>query len=303
MSNRSISLRTTLAAAAAISVIGTIFSAGPVSAAGAVFSASTVSAAAGPARSAAATPAPALCKSAQRPKFAAALSRSLQRAITGRNSRLGFAVSDPALDLTCSLHETWHFDAASTIKVTIISALLFKEGGPSHLSKAQRSLAWLMITQSDNDAATDLWNEVGMTDMQRFLDRAGMTHTVLNDAWGLTEETAQDELTLLQLIANSGKVLSTASRRYVLWLMDNVIPSERWGVPAGAPSSLTVAVKNGWLPYPESDEWHINSLGVFRGHHILYEIAMLTSGNSTENYGIYTIEAAARIINAGIAKE
>jgi beta-lactamase class A len=287
MNYRSRSLRTILAGVAAVSVIATI----------------TSVANAQPTRSAVSSSASALCKSAKQPKFAAALSRSLQRAINGRDSRIGLAVSDPALDLTCSLHETWHFDAASTIKATIISALLFKEGGPSHLTKAQRSLAWLMITQSNNDAATDLWNDVGMTDMQRFLDRAHMTHTELNEAWGLTEETPQDELTLLQLIANAGKVLSTASRRYVLWLMDNVIASERWGVPFDAPSSLTVAVKNGWLPYPTGDDWHINSLGVFRGHRVLYEIAMLTSGNSSESYGIGTIEAAAGVINRGIARE
>jgi beta-lactamase class A len=287
MNYRSRSLRTILAGVAAVSVIATI----------------TSVANAQPTRSAVSSSASALCKSAKQPKFAAALSRSLQRAINGRDSRIGLAVSDPALDLTCSLHETWHFDAASTIKATIISALLFKEGGPSHLTKAQRSLAWLMITQSNNDAATDLWNDVGMTDMQRFLDRAHMTHTELNEAWGLTEETPQDELTLLQLIANAGKVLSTASRRYVLWLMDNVIASERWGVPFDAPSSLTVAVKNGWLPYPTGDDWHINSLGVFRGHRVLYEIAMLTSGNSSEGYGIGTIEAAAGVINRGIARE
>jgi beta-lactamase class A len=287
MNYRSGSLRTMLAGVAAVSVIGTVAS---------VANAQTT-------RSTAARAASALCKSAQQPKFAAALSKSLQRAIHDRDSELGFAVSDPALDLTCSLHETWHFDAASTIKATIISALLFKVGGPSHLTTTQRSLAWLMITQSNNDAATDLWNDVGMTDMQRFLDRAHMTHTELNEAWGLTEETPQDELTLLQLIANAGKVLSTASRRYVLWLMDNVIASERWGVPYDAPSSLTVAVKNGWLPYPTGDDWHINSLGVFRGHRVLYEIAALTSGNSSEDYGIGTIQAVARVINLGIARE
>jgi beta-lactamase class A len=291
MSNRSIPLRTMLAAVSAVSVVGAILS-----------PASPVSAATGAARSAASTT-PALCKSTRQPKFAAALSRSLERAIHGRKSELGFAVSDPGLDLTCSLHETWHFDAASTIKATIISALLYKVGGQSYLTKAQRSLAWLMITQSNNDAATDLWNEVGMTHMQRFLDRAHMTHTKLNVAWGLTEETPQDELTLLQLIANSNKVLATASRRYVLWLMDHVIPSERWGVPVYAPSSLTVAVKNGWLPYPDDDDWHINSLGIFRGHRVLYEIAMLTSGNSTEDYGIDTIQAAARVVNLGIARD
>jgi beta-lactamase class A len=250
-----------------------------------------------------AKPAAGLCRSAKRPKFAAQLSGELQRAIQHRDSYVGFAVSDPALDLSCALHETWHFDAASTIKATIISALLLKVGGPAHLTKAQRGLAWLMITQSDNDAATALWNEVGMTHMQRFLNQARMTHTKLNEAWGLTGETAQDELRLLALLATPGKVLSSASRRYVLWLMDNVIPSERWGVPAGAPSRLTVAVKNGWLPYPGGNDWHINSLGVFSGHDVLYEIAMLTSGNSSEQYGIDTIQAAAAVLNRAIARE
>jgi beta-lactamase class A len=245
---------------------------------------------------------PALCTSAKRPKFAAWLSRGLQRAIHGRNSSVGLAVADPRLDLTCALHATWHFDAASTIKASIISALLLKEHGPSHLSKAQRNLAWLMITQSDNDAATDLWNEVGMTDMQRFLNKAGMKHTELNEAWGLTEETAQDELTLLRLLATPGKVLSTASRQYVLSLMAHVIPSQRWGVPAGAPRGVTVSVKNGWLPYPGANDWHVNSLGVFRGHEVSYQIAVLTSGDSTWDYGIDTIEAAARVINRDIAK-
>jgi beta-lactamase family protein len=285
MRNRPGSLLTMLTAATAAAAIGTIMS----------------MATAAPARSAVVA-APVLCKSAKRPKLAASLSRSLQRAIQHRNSYLGFAVSDPALDLTCSLHDTWKFDAASTIKVTIISALLLKEGGPTHLTKTQRSLAWLMITQSNNDAATDLWNDVGMTDMQRFLNRAHMKHTALNEAWGLTSETAQDELTLLRLLANPGKVLSSASRGYVLWLMDHVISSERWGVPAGAPSRLTVAVKNGWLPYPDGDDWHVNSLGVFRGHHVLYEIAMLTRGNSSEAYGIGTIQGAAEQINRAIAR-
>jgi hypothetical protein len=286
MRKRAASLRTMLTATA---VLGSLATAMCIAAAPAARSATVAASATG------------LCKSAKRPKFAATVSRGLEKAIHGRNSYLGFAVSDPGLDLTCTLHQTWHFDAASTIKATIISALLLKEGGQSHLTKAQRNLAWLMITQSNNDAATDLWNEVGMASMQRFLNKAKMTHTVLSEAWGLTQETAADELKLLQLLANPGKVLSTASRRYVLWLMDHVIPSQRWGVPAGAPANLTVAVKNGWLPYPNSRNWHVNSLGVFRNTRVTYEIAMLTSGNASEDYGIDTIEDAARVLNRDIA--
>ena len=76
-----------------------------------------------------------------------------------------------------------------------------------------------------------------------------MSHTVLDDAaWGLSQLTAQDELTLLTLLTTHGSVLSDTSRGYVLWLMSKVIPSQRWGVPDGAPADVTVSVKNGWLP-------------------------------------------------------
>jgi beta-lactamase class A len=247
-----------------------------------------------------------ICTSAKRPKLAARISRGISAALAGRtNSVVGLAAADPAAGLTCQLNQTLHFYAASVIKVTIISALLLKVHGPSGLSKTQRNLAYLMITQSDNNAATALWNDAGMRAMRRFLRRAGMQHTELNVAWGLTLITAQDELTLLHLLANPGTVLGKNSRNYVLGLMAHVISSERWGVPAGAPSDVTVHVKNGWLPYPRADDWHINSIGAFTGKHIAYQIAILTgppaSGGQGESYGIQTVQDAAEVINHQIA--
>jgi hypothetical protein len=242
-----------------------------------------------------------ICTSAKRHRFAMWLSQGIDKALAGRRSVVGLTVADPHLDLTCVLHQTSHFDAASAIKVTIISALLLAENGPSHLTARQKNLAWLMITRSDNKAATALWDHVGIDGMQRFLNRARMRHTILSDAWGLTQLTAQDELTLLELLANPSKVLSGPSRRYVLWLMAHVVPSQRWGVPAGAPARVQVSVKNGWLPDPDTGAWHINSIGAFSGKNISYQIAILTSGNRSEEYGIDTIEAAARVINRDIS--
>jgi hypothetical protein len=248
-----------------------------------------------------------ICTSAKRPKLAARISSGIAAALAGRkDSVVGLAASDPALGLTCQFQQTLHFYAASVIKVTIISALLLKEHGPSGLTKRQRHLAYLMITQSNDNAATALWNDVGMTDMQRFLNKARMRHTELNVAWGLTLITAQDELTLLHLLVNPGKVLAKNSRNYVLSLMADVIPSERWGVPAGAPSDVTVHVKNGWLPYPGADDWHINSIGAFTGKHISYQIVVLTgpraNGTQSESYGIQTVQAAAGVINRVLAR-
>src|SRR5215469_12098776 len=139
--------------------------------------------------------------------------------------------------------------------------------------------------------------------MRRFLRRADMGHTDLNAAWGLTLITAQDELTLLHLLTNPGKVLGKNSRNYVLWLMAHVISTERWGVPAGAPGNVTVHVKNGWLPYPKAADWNINSIGAFTGKNIGYQIVILTgpaASGQTESYGIQTVQDAAQVINKQI---
>jgi hypothetical protein len=246
-----------------------------------------------------------ICSSAKRPKLAARISAGISAALAGRkDSIVGLKVSDPAVGLTCSLHANKHFYAASVIKVTILSALLLKVHGPSHLTKLQRNLAYLMITQSSNNAATALWQDVGMTGMQRFLNTAGMRHTVLNEAWGLTDITARDELTLLHRLTSPGKPLGKYSRAYVLRLMAQVVPAERWGVPAGAPSDVTVHVKNGWLPYPGAADWNVNSIGAFTGKHIGYQIVILTgpsASGQTEIYGIQTVQAAAKVINRELA--
>jgi beta-lactamase class A len=248
-----------------------------------------------------------ICTSAKHPQLAAKISSGIKAALAGRNdSAVGLTADDPAEDLSCAFHRTWHFYAASVIKVTILSALLRKVGGPGGLTKTQRHLAYLMITQSDNNAATALWNDVGMTDMQAFLNSAGMKHTILSDAWGLTQITAQDELTLLRVLTKHNKVLSKSSRQYVLRLMAEVIPSERWGVSAGAPSDVTVHIKNGWLPYPKGIDWHINSIGAFTGKHISYQIVVLTgpatAAGQGESYGIETVQLAADVINRILAR-
>ena len=125
-----------------------------------------------------------------------------------------------------------------------------------------------------------------------------MTHTVLgpDGLWGLTQITASDETLLLRLLLAENKVLDTSSRDYALSLMAHVIPAQRWGVPAGAPTSLTVHVKNGWLPLA-THGWRIHSIGCFTGHGGGYSIVVLTQDNPTMAYGIATIEAIAEVIN------
>jgi beta-lactamase class A len=239
--------------------------------------------------------------------LAARLSQDIQGALAGRFDVHAVTVFDRTREVTCRLNEGHRFHSASVVKATILAALLrwHQETG-SPLTSNERFLATLMITQSDNDAASALWDEVGPARMQRFLDLARMTETILgpDGFWGLTEITARDELSLLRLLTKSNAVLSDSSRSYELDLMAAVIPSQRWGVPAGAPRGVTVHVKNGWLP-EEIGGWHINSIGAFTGHGRDYMMAVLTDNNPSFDYGVSTIEAVAEVVhrdvNAGLA--
>jgi beta-lactamase class A len=70
-----------------------------------------------------------------------------------------------------------------------------------------------------------------------------------------------------------------------------VTPQQRWGVSGGVPSGVTVALKNGWLPLDSADDdWQINSVGWVDGAGRNYLIAVLSTGNRTEQAGINRID-------------
>ena len=234
--------------------------------------------------------------------LAARLSGGIETAVAGRAGRYAVAVYDRVTGVTCQLNAGSPFDSASVVKATILAALLrwHQETGQP-LSSGERDLATLMITESDNDAATDLWNELGMDQIQDFLGLGGMTQTRLGTGgyWGLTQITARDQLILLRLLTAPNPVLSASSRGYELGLMARVDPSQRWGVPAGAPDGVTAHVKNGWLP--DATGWHINSIGAFTGAGHDYMIVVLSDANPTMAYGVATVEAVARAVHQDLS--
>jgi beta-lactamase class A len=240
-----------------------------------------------------------LCRAPAHPRLAARVGRDLEAAREGRKSQIAVRVDDPGKGLECYLHSARRFDSASVVKVTILGTLLRKAlDQHRYLTDSEAAEATAMITRSDNGSATALWDELGRGYLQHFLNLAGMRQTALgaNGYWGLTQITAHDEVPLLRLLLHRNLVLDPASRRYALSLMAQVIGSQRWGVPAGAPARLTVQVKNGWLP-SITHGWYVNSIGCFTGRHGGYSIVILTDDNPTFAYGVGTIDAVARAIN------
>ena len=200
--------------------------------------------------------------------------------------------------LECRYNEGHRSHSASVVKATILAALLYwRQRTHTSLTSTEKHEATLMIEYSDNDAATYLWNDVGHTRLYQFVKAATMTETELDSDgyWGLSEITARDELQLMRLLTERNSVLTDSSRAYELNLMNHVVSYERWGVPAGAPSGLTVYVKNGWLNDPV--KWVINSIGAIEGHGRDYKMAILSYGNPGEQYGIDTVQAIAEAAN------
>lgn len=244
-----------------------------------------------------------ICRSwTQHQAIAARMSRAIHEAVRDRRGEtpvVAVRVDDPSLGIGCWLNSRRHFDSASVVKTIILAALLRKARAEHRwLSRSERALAWRMITESDNGAATALWNDAGMHRLHRFLHLAGMGETKLSPAWGLTRITAHDETILLQHLLLPNPVLTTKARRYELWLMAHVTRSQRWGVPAGAPDSFTVHVKNGWAPLPTAGSpWWVNSIGCFTRPGKDYTVVVLTEGNADAATGIRTIEDVAFRIN------
>ncbi|WP_055490111.1 serine hydrolase [Streptomyces sp. TP-A0356] len=231
--------------------------------------------------------------------LAAALQKDITAALASRKGTVAVGLYDRSTNTTCSLRSTSAYDSASVVKVTVLSTLLWDAKKHNrYLTSREDSLATAMITKSDNDATSTLWKQLGLTKIKGFLAAAGMTQTVpgANGYWGLTQITVQDEQKLLKLITARNTVLSDNSRSYILKLMGNVISSQRWGTPAGAPSGVSVHVKNGWLQR-STHGWRVHSVGTFNGRGHDYMITVLTQDDSTMDYGVTTIQDVAKAIH------
>lgn len=227
----------------------------------------------------------------------------------GRSGTVLAAVYDVKTGQSWQLGDRPAQDEASIVKLDILQALLARRGGWP-LPAADQALARSMIEDSDNAAATALWDKAGgAAGIGAYNARAGLTGTTPSPCvtcagfpwpgWGLTTTVPQDQIALLKQLVVPGPhpLLPAAQRSYALSLMEHVTPGQAWGVSGGVPAGVTVALKNGWLPLagPDSD-WQVNSVGWVSGDGRDYLIAVLAAGNPTEQYGIDTIDGLSSLI-------
>ncbi|WP_129838557.1 serine hydrolase [Streptomyces sp. RFCAC02] len=188
------------------------------------------------------------------------------------------------------------FDTASIVKVDILAALLLlAQDEGRELTAEEKSLAGVMIRQSDNDAADTLWRAIGGADgLDAANERLGLTRTAGGPEahWGLTQTTSEDQLALLSAVYGTTSPLSAQSRAFVQDLMATVVDGQRWGVSAAA-DEAAFELKNGWLPRSQTGLWDINSIGRVTADGEQYLVAVVSDGHVTQAAGITAVEAAA----------
>jgi beta-lactamase class A len=243
---------------------------------------------------------------------ASPLGPAAQSYVDGRDGTVRVAVYDLATGHEWSLGAGTAQAEASVVKVDILEALLAQR--PAGLTAEDQSLAQQMIEDSDNDAATSLWDLVGgSTGIGAYNTQAGLTQTTPSlcvvcsgfpwPGWGLTTTTPQDQIALLRRLIEPGGPLTASERQYALSLMENVTQDQQWGVSSGVPAGVTVALKNGWLPLDEANNnWQINSIGWVNGDGRDYLLAMLSTGNPSEQYGIDTLNSLGAMVWQGLGR-
>jgi beta-lactamase class A len=211
-----------------------------------------------------------------------------------KKAHVGIAVFDRVTGATVTYNDGVRFATASVVKMDILATVLYQnQKAGRQLSATQKALATKMITASDNNAATSLWNSVGGASGVAAANKVfGLTQTKPNYAWGMTTTTPSDQVRLLGVLTNPNSPLSQANQQYELGLMAKVEADQRWGVPRAAGTGATgVYNKNGWLAsIRDRGRWIVNSVGriVEPGHDWL--VAVLSDHSSSMGSGITVIE-------------
>jgi hypothetical protein len=210
------------------------------------------------------------------------LNQTLQT-ISGGSSQFGVFIEDVRSGGTYSFNGDYPSQSASMAKPMIVAMALRKarsdgtELSAEHVENARKA-----ITQSDNDAASALWNYAGYAGYQTLADELGLTQTHLDankpDQWSWTWTTPSDQVKLVKVLATGGsKALTNDDCEFIYGLMGQVINDQTWGVGQPKSESVSVHLKNGWVQFKSSDGlWAVNSMGDVSGDGRNYRMCVMT---------------------------
>jgi hypothetical protein len=204
--------------------------------------------------------------------------------LAGRTGSASFAVVDER-GRTHGFRRGVQYSSASLVKAMLLVAYLDrKDVRHRALRGSERHLLGPMVRVSDNDAASAIYERVGMGGLNRLAHRAGMRRFIAYPVWGGCQVTARDQARFFSRIRS---LLPRRHRAYGLGLLHRIVSYERWGIPQGAPPRWRLYFKGGW--FRDDDGWRVHQAALLREGKRRFSIAVLTRGSPSLEYGAATI--------------
>lgn len=236
-------------------------------------------------------------------KAATATSATIRKYLSSRSGEASVSVKDLKTGKSFTYNPSLRVATASIVKADILACLLIRaQAANRRLTSSEKALATKMIENSDNNAASALWNDIGRkAGMSAANKKLGLKQTTpgSGSTWGLTQTSAADQVRLMTALTSGSSKLTSASRSYELGLMSQVERDQRWGVSAAvsdADDITTLQLKNGWMPQTAyNNRWTINSIGHVKTADHDYLIGVISHKNASMSDGIATIQRLVKL--------
>ena len=183
------------------------------------------------------------------------------------------------------------FVSASVVKATLMTCFLnMKAVEQEPLSSTDRFDLRAMITESNNDAADEIYHQVGDAHLYNLARRLGMRHFSVHGYWANAELTTNDQALLME---NLPKAIFPRYYAYARSLLSSIVSWESWGIPEVARlRGWKVVFKGGWRGTDRGQLIHQVARLERRGEVVV--ICVLTDGDSSSSYGQETVRGIAQ---------
>ena len=211
-----------------------------------------------------------------------------------RTGTIAFAVRTPG--------HAWGFDSrrtfpsASVLKAMLLVAYLNEPSVRGRaLRSGERALLGPMIRRSDNDAASTIFVRVGTHRLRVLARRAGMSRfTPAAPVWGTSRIDAADQARFFLKIDT---MLPARHRAYAMRLLENVTPSQRWGIAQARPRGWRLFFKGGW---GSGTGWVDHQVALLTKGDRRVSLAILTYADGSHAYGKETLRGIAKRLLRGL---
>jgi hypothetical protein len=185
--------------------------------------------------------------------------------------------------------------SASVVKAMLLVAYLRQpDVRERRLRAGERALLGPMIRWSDNAAASQVCNIVGIAGLERLARRSHMRRFHATRPWGLSTIDVADQT---RFFLNIDRRLPRRHRRYAMRLLGSIVPSQRWGIARARPPGWALYFKGGW---GSGTGWADHQVALLRRGRRRLALAILITSSPSHAYGNETLRGVAKRLLRGL---